>query len=103
MNVKTCAFPNSRIGILPETTIKAVRPLSKENLNLGKVWRTEMVIIKDCIGNIFFLSRITLIYSFMGPTEIESNNTMKDEIIFIRNDITLMAFIINNEFWGVDT
>ena len=57
-----------------------------------------MVIIKDCIGNIFFLSRITLIYSFMGPIEIESNNTMKDEIIFIRNDITLMAFIINNEF-----
>ena len=39
----------------------------------------------------------------MGPIEIESNNTMKDEIIFIRNDITLMAFIINNEFWGVDT
>ena len=39
----------------------------------------------------------------MGPTEIESNNTMKDEIIFIRNDITLVAFIINNEFWGVDT
>ena len=34
----------------------------------------------------------------MGPIEIESNNTMKDEIIFIRNDITLMAFIINNEF-----
>ena len=29
----------------------------------------------------FFLSRIALIYSFMGPTEIESNNTMKDEII----------------------
>ena len=34
----------------------------------------------------------------MGSIEIESNNTMKDEIIFIRNDITLMAFIINNEF-----
>ena len=34
----------------------------------------------------------------MGPIETESNNTMKDEIIFIRNDITLMAFIINNEF-----
>ena len=34
----------------------------------------------------------------MGPIEIESNNTMKDETIFIRNDITLMAFIINNEF-----
>ena len=62
-----------------------------------------MVIIKDCIGNIFFLSRITLISSFMGRTEIESNNTMKDEIIFIRNDIILVVFIINNEFWGVDT
>ena len=46
----------------------------------------------------FFLSRIALIYSFMGPTEIESNNTMKDEIIFIRNDIILVVFIINNEF-----
>ena len=91
------------MGIQPETTIKAVRPQSKENWNLGKVWRTEMVIIKDCIGNIFFLSRITLIYSFMGPIEIESNNTMKDEIIFIRNDIILVVFIINNEFWGVDT
>ena len=39
----------------------------------------------------------------MGPIEIESNNTMKDEIIFIRNDIILAVFIINNEFWGVDT
>ena len=39
----------------------------------------------------------------MGPTEIESNNTMKDEIIFFRNDIILVVFIINNEFWGVDT
>ena len=29
----------------------------------------------------------------MGPIETESNNTMKDEIIFIRNDIALMAFI----------
>ena len=34
----------------------------------------------------------------MGPTEIDSNNTMKDEIIFIRNDIILVVFIINNEF-----
>ena len=87
------------MGILPETTIKAVRPQSKENWNLEKVWRTEMVIIKDCIGNIFF----SLELLWYIRTEIESNNTMKDEIIFIRNDIILVVFIINNEFWGVDT
>ena len=31
MNAKTCAFLKSLIGIMPETTIKAVRLQSKEN------------------------------------------------------------------------
>ena len=34
----------------------------------------------------------------MGPIETESNNTMKDEIIFIRNDIILVVFIKTTNF-----
>ena len=41
MNVKTCAVLKSLIRILPETTIKAVRPQSREYWNLEKVWRIE--------------------------------------------------------------
>ena len=41
MNVKTCAVLKSLIRILPETTIKAVRPQSREYWNLAKVWRIE--------------------------------------------------------------
>ena len=39
MNVIRCAFLKSLVGILPETTIKAVRPQSRENWNLEKVWQ----------------------------------------------------------------
>ena len=49
----------------------------------------------------FFLSRIDVfIYESL---EIKIYNTSKDEIIFIGNDITSVAFIITDKFWREDT
>ena len=42
-------------------------------------------------------------YSSMSLIEIKSLNILKDEIIFIRNDITLMVFIITDKSRGDDT
>ena len=36
-------------------------------------------------------------YSSMSLIEIKSLNILKDEIIFIKNDITLMVFIITDK------
>ena len=56
-----------------------------------------MLITTDCKGSMFSLSRIALMYSSMSLVEMKSRNTSKDEIIFIRNDITLMDFIITEK------
>ena len=36
-------------------------------------------------------------YSSMSLIEIKNLNILKDEIIFIKNDITLMVFIITDK------
>ena len=38
-------------------------------------------------------------YSLMSLLKKLGHSTSKDEIIFIRNNITLVAFIINDKFW----
>ena len=58
-----------------------------------------MVIITDCRGNVFFfLSNISDVFINESYKNI-GHSTSKDEIIFNRNNITLVAFIINDKFW----
>ena len=58
-----------------------------------------MVIITDYRGNVFFfLSNISDVFINESYKNI-GHSTSKDEIIFIRNNITLVAFIINDKFW----